>query len=237
MAAEGTTVEAKVRDEAAVAAPEPAKQQEKTGDAAGKENVSPTGEVSQSTAAAENKGTRNKSVLEQFRLFQGEKSPDKLIALFAGLTAGTGQKPPVALSDGKTNVQVFVDSPSAGKTAPNFALKGAKLVSLKKSGDSTWIVEVLPDKGTFEVTVNVLQDGTIRQIPLTVVPPLPADLKIGAGGKLTGTDFNLFLKERGTDKAPSFDLNGDGKRDYIDDYIFTANYLVKLDDGKKPQQR
>jgi hypothetical protein len=76
---------------------------------------------------------------------------------------------------------------------------------------------------------------------LTVVPPLPANLKIGNGGKLTEADFNQFLKERGTDKAPRFDLNGDGKRDYVDDYIFTANYLVKLETAEttadaKPQK-
>ncbi len=231
---EGTMVEAKVRDEALAATPVPEKLQEKSGDKPGKENVSPPGEAAQPTAAAENKGTQNKSVLEQFRLFQGEKTPDKLIALFTGLAAGTGQKPPVALSDGKTNVQVVVETSSGGKTSPSFALKGAKLVSLKKTGDSTWIVEVLPDKGTLDAMVNVMQDGTIRQIPLTVVPSLPADHKIGTGGNLTGTDFNQFLKERGTEKAPRFDMNGDGKRDYVDDYIFTANYLVKLDAGKKP---
>ena len=234
MPVEGATVEAKVRGEASAAAPVPEKLQEKIGDKPGKENEPPTGGVAQPTPSAENKSTRDKSVLEQFRLFQGEKTPDKLIALLTGLTAGTGQKPPVAVSDGKTNVQVSVESPSAGKTAPNFALKGAKLVSLKKTGDSTWIVEVLPDKGTFDAAVNVLQDGAIRQIPLTVVPPLPTEMKIGSGGKLTGSDFNQFLKERGTDKAPRFDLNGDGKRDYIDDYIFTANYLMKRDAGKKP---
>lgn len=236
MPGEASTVEAKVRDEASAATPVPAKLQEKIGDKPGKENESPTG-VAQSTTSAGIKGVQNKSLLEQFRLFQGEKTPDKLIALFTGPTEGDGQKPPVALSDGITNVQVVVESSSSAKTAPSFALKGAKLVSLKKTGDSTWIVEVLPDKGTFDATVNVMQDGTIRQIPLTVVPPLPADLKIGTGGKLTGTDFNQFLKEHGTDKAPRFDLNGDGKRDYIDDYIFTANYLLKSDAGKKPLQR
>ena len=51
---------------------------------------------------------------------------------------------------------------------------------------------------------------------------------------VTEADFQLFLKERGTPSASRFDLNRDGRRDYLDDYIFTANYLVKMQEqGKK----
>lgn len=66
----------------------------------------------------------------------------------------------------------------------------------------------------------------MEEIPLTVAPAIPAESKIGKKGKLTEADFILFLKERGTEKAPRFDLNGDGKRDYLDDYIFTANFIA-----------
>ena len=241
MSADGTTVEAKVKEGASTVVPAPEKVREQSGEALGKEKAEPAGEVSQKAPLADNSGTGDTSILEQFRLFQGEGTPKNLMALFTKSVAGSGQKPLVALSDGKTRVQVTVECPSAGKKAPNFALKGAKLVSLRKSGASTWVVEALPDKGTFNVTVKVLQDGVLRQIPLTVVPPLPANIKIGNGGKLTEADFNQFLKERGTDKAPRFDLNGDGKRDYVDDYIFTANYLVKLETAEttadaKPQK-
>ncbi|HEY6872680.1 MAG TPA: cohesin domain-containing protein [Geobacteraceae bacterium] len=237
MPGDGAKVEAKVRDEASAAILGNGNIQEKTGDTAEKENASPIGAADHQKASAENKGDRSTSVLEQFRTFQGEKTPKSLVALFGSAMEGGRQQPPLALSDGKSKVKVFVEIPPGGKTAPNFALKGAEYVSLKKSGDSAWVVEVLPTKGTFEATVTVLQDGTMRQIPLTVAPPLPAELKIGAAGKLTENDFDLFLKDRSTGKAPRFDLNGDGKRDYIDEYIFTANFLASLDAGKKSPEK
>jgi len=198
--------------------PVPAAEAEATGQKS--EPPSPKG-------GAEKKYVPIKSVLEQFRLFQGEKSPKTLVALFNNSAEGIRQEPPVALSDGVIKVQIFIERPSSGKSAPNFALKGAKLESLKMEGDAAWVVEVLPNKGVYEATVTMLRDGTMTEIPLTVAPPLPAAGKIGEGDKLSEADFNRFLKERGTEKAPRFDQNGDGKRDYIDDYIFTANFIVK----------
>lgn len=233
MPAEATGVGEKAGTEPAAPTPEPENIRETTASTAEKESVPPTSEPSRQTASPEKQAVENKNVLDQFRVFKGEKTAKNLIAIFTRLLEGNRQEPPVALADGKSTVKVFVDIPSTAKTAPNFALKGAGLVSLKKSGSSTWAVEVLPSKGTFEASVTVLLDETMRQIPLTVAPPLPAGLNIGEGGKLTEADFNLYLKERGTDKAPRFDLNGDGKRDYIDDYIFTANFMVKQGAGKK----
>jgi hypothetical protein len=52
------------------------------------------------------------------------------------------------------------------------------------------------------------------------------DIALSKRGAVTEEDFKLFLKDRGTLKSPKYDLNGDGKRDYLDDYIFTANYIV-----------
>jgi hypothetical protein len=55
--------------------------------------------------------------------------------------------------------------------------------------------------------------------PLTVVPP---------AGAVTGNkaDFAAFLKDSGV-QAPKFDLNGDGRHDYLDDYVYTAHYLIR----------
>jgi hypothetical protein len=190
-------------------------------------------EPAQPAAPDEKKFNQRTSVLEAFRNYQGEKSPKTLVDLFTKAMAGTRQEPPIALSDGQGVVRLFVEV--SGNGAPNFALKGAKLVSIKTAEDSTWVVEALPDQGGYDAQVTVMQGGTFRQIPLTVAPPLPAALKFGAGGKLAEADFNRFLKETGTEKAPRFDLNGDGKRDYIDDYIFTANYLIKRDTKVKEE--
>ncbi len=169
------------------------------------------------------------SILERFRAFAGAKTPQSLMELFkqSGMQE-IRQEPPIALTDGTTTVRVFVAS-SSGKGAPSVSLKGAKLVSMKKAGENVWAVEVLPRTGAIEVSIKILRDGSVTEIPLTVAPALPKEMTTSSGGKLTESDFNLFLKERGTDKAPRFDLNGDGKRDYVDDYILTANYLVQHD--------
>jgi hypothetical protein len=177
-------------------------------------------------APAENKGSQVTGVLEAFRTYKGEISPNALTELFTRAMAGTKQEPPVALSDGKTAVKVYIDA--GGKETPHFALNGARLVSLKTAGDTSWVIEALPNQGVYDASVMIMEGDRISQVPMTVAPPIPAEFKFGVGGKLTEADFKRFLSERGTGKSPRFDLNGDGKRDYIDDYIFTANYLAKL---------
>lgn len=62
--------------------------------------------------------------------------------------------------------------------------------------------------------------------PLTITPKI--SMKPTGAGAITEADFTNFLKAGKTAKTKKFDLNGDGKRDYIDDYIFTANYVSEL---------
>ena len=175
------------------------------------------------------------SVLEHFRGFKGEKSPKSLTALFdAAAIPGVRQEPAVALADGATVVKVSIRIQFTGKAAPNFALKGAKLISLKPEEDA-WVVEALPDRKGYEAAITVLHNGSRTEIPLTVAPPL--DAGSAPAGNLDEAGFSLFLKERGTDKAPRFDLNGDGVRNYIDDYIFTANFIAKRDARAKAPSR
>jgi hypothetical protein len=233
----GTAAVAKTNNEVPSPASETEKIKNQPGDVVEKEIAPPTVEAALQKVPQEIIAVYNKSVLEQFSEYKGEKTPKNLIALFKSAMAGNRQEPPLVLSDGKTIVKVFVDLPATGKVAPNFALKEAKLVSLKRSSDSTWVVEVLPNKGTFDAAVIVLEDDKTVKLPLTVAPPLSADIKIGKGGVLSEADFISFLKERGTEKAPRFDLNGDGKRDYIDDYIFTVNYLAKADAAKPAAEK
>lgn len=186
------------------------------------------------TAKSASSGITQKSVLEQFRLYQGPKTPQALVAIFdQGAQQGFRQEPRVVLSDGTATVKIFITLTSPGKDAPSFALANANLESLKREGDKTWIVEALPAKGVYEATVRVLNGGSLTEIPLTVAPPLPKEPKTGTGGGLSEADFNRYLKEAGNAKAPLYDLNGDARRDYIDDYIFTANYIVASDRGKK----
>ncbi|GFE58951.1 cohesin domain-containing protein [Geobacter sp. AOG1] len=181
--------------------------------------------------------TAAKSVLAKFRDYKGERTPKALMDLFKPEEGATyRQQPSVVLSDGVTAVKVRVAVPATAKNAPNFALKDAKLVSLRRDGDAAWAVEAKPVMGTSTATITMLLDGAITEIPVVVAPP--ADITVVKPGVApTEAEFNQFLKEKGTDKAPRFDLNKDGKRDYLDDYIFTANYLVltsKNQAGAKP---
>lgn len=200
----------------------------------------PSGSSQQSKAGAPGEKSRKqsvsyRSVLEQFQTFSGVKTPKTLIAIFEqNVMEGIRQEPRVVLSDGDTTAKVFITpSSSEEKEAPNFALTEAKLVSLKMEEKNTWVIELLPAKGVYKANIRMLLGGEMTEIPVTVAPPISKEMEIGKQEVLTEADFIMFLKERGTDKAPRFDLDGNGKRDYIDDYIFTANYLVKSSGGKR----
>ena len=172
-----------------------------------------------------------KSVLEQFRAVAGlKKTPRELTEIFTRHTMpGIKQEPAVAVSDGTSKLHLSITLNSPATKAPNFSLKHATLISLRTEGDSSWLIEVLPAKGVCSATLTMLLNDSETEIPLLVAPPLPGGTGPGREGKLTDADFTRFLTERGTDKDPRFDLNGDGKRDYIDDYIFTANYYFGKD--------
>lgn len=164
------------------------------------------------------------AVLERFRLFTGERSAKKLMALFdSGRSTAFRQEPPVVIADGASTVKVALFS--LGDKTPKFLFSHGRYVSSEKGADGEWIVEMRPDAGALAAGITVLMDGLREEIPLAVSPKARVDLI--TAGKTSAADFALFLKERGTSSAPRFDLNGDGKRDYVDDYIFTANYLVE----------
>ncbi|SNB45292.1 hypothetical protein [Geobacter sp. DSM 9736] len=176
------------------------------------------------------KFTSYPSVLERFKKFEGEKTPRALLALFdAPVAPGIKQEPEIALSDGTTKVRVTIELPAGGKESPNFALKRAKLVSLKNDEKNRWLVEALPSKDASDVSITALQGNSMTEIPLLVVQPLPPSILPKEG--FTEAALAQFLKERGTEKEPKFDLNGDKVRNYVDDYIFAANYVAKH--GKK----
>jgi hypothetical protein len=177
-----------------------------------------------------------RSILEQFRLFKGERTRKNLIALFNSAPgASFRQDPPIFLADGKGSVRVTISRVAPGKV-PSFTFRSARCVSFRKVSETEWLVEAKPDKGVLKAGIMLLDDGKPREIPLTVARKARVDLI--NPGKVSEADFALFLKQRGTKRAPRFDLNGDGKRDYQDDYIFTANYLFarESEEEKSPLQ-
>ncbi len=165
-----------------------------------------------------------KSVLTRFKEYKGEMTSKALIDLFAvDEKAVVRQVPPIMIADGKSTLKIIIPG-SEGKGAPNFALKKAKLASLKMSRDNNWIVETKPEKGATDVSVTMLLGDTAVEIPVNCAPK--ADVDLDKTGKIDENDFRLFLKDRGTIKAPKYDVNNDGSLSYIDDYIFTANFIA-----------
>lgn len=167
------------------------------------------------------------SILECFRDFKGERTIKSYLGIFdQEPLIGFRQEPAVALADGSAKVTVrFISTPERERTA-DLALMGARLLASQRDPDATntWIVTLLPEKGTERVSLSVPQKDMLMVYPLTVAPR--ADIDLDKSGVVNEADFSLFLKERGSVKAPVYDLNRDGARDYRDDYIFTSNYLA-----------
>jgi hypothetical protein len=168
----------------------------------------------------------NTTVLERFRAYQGVKTPAIMIALFKQpIYPNLRQEPFVALSDGTTTVTIVADLSAMAESSHNFALNGAKLVSLKKDeASSTWFIEALPVKGALSASLMVLSEDHVTEYPLTIAPAI-------RNAASTEAEFAAFLKDAA--KTPAqHDVNGDGKYDGVDDYIYTANYLVRQQKGK-----
>lgn len=164
--------------------------------------------------------TSYKGVLESFRVFNGEKSPAAYIALYKKeITPSISQEPAIALSDGKTPLNILIKLETAGDKSPNFSLNGARLVSLSKDASLRWVVVALPKTGVVQASLTVLTDSEMIEYPLTLAPPVE-------GVSAAESDFTTFLADSGA-AAPQRDLNGDGRHDYLDDFIYTANYLIK----------
>ncbi|HSB35145.1 MAG TPA: hypothetical protein VLG39_11860 [Nitrospirota bacterium] len=160
------------------------------------------------------------SVLERFRKNDKERTAKAFLSFFDQVEAnGFRQEPSVALSDGKATVKIYFVVPSSGGAAPDFALSGARLVSIKKDADrsNTWMIEALPEKGGYEASLTVSQGDVMLDYPLVLAPKI--DLKEGSK-PVTDEDFGRYLSGKRRD------LNGDGKRDFLDDYIFTANFIA-----------
>jgi glutaredoxin-related protein len=167
------------------------------------------------------------AVLERFRTHKDSRSLKQFLTYFdesASKENGIVQVPAIVVSDGKSLVKVIIDLGKENES-PSFSLKGANQKSLHRLTDKRWELEVLPQKGKTDVRVSVIVNGSRVEIPLTVVPPLTAlgnEILTLDELKLEALAVNPLKNNKAT-----YDLNGDGKQDYLDDYILTAHWLLK----------
>lgn len=172
-----------------------------------------------------------KSVLDRFREYKGPRTAAALLSIF-GYENMTGcrQEPPVAISDGLSVVKMlFVSTPGA-RTASDLAVMGARLISLKRSPDYTnaWIAELIPERGTYQASI-ALSQGKLRMIYPLVVSP-----RISVSPGRSGVSVDVYVDYYRRDRR--MDLNNDGKMDYLDDYVFAANYLAFAGEKTKKKQ-
>jgi hypothetical protein len=188
----------------------------------------PSAPVNKRSGAKKEKNVyRQPAVLERFRDYRGERSPAAFRALFVQQqTIGFQQDPPVVISDGKAIVRLrFVSTPER-EDISDVALSGGRILAAIKDPEATnaWIIEAIPERGTYEMAMALMQRGVLMVFPVAVAPPVNIDLN--KSGDVTEEDFRIFLRGRSSPSSPVSDLNGDGIGDFRDDYLFTANYLA-----------
>lgn len=172
-----------------------------------------------------------KGILDRFQQYTGSKSFSAVVALFDKKVSQTvRQEPAVLLSDGQSKAILTIGIPPGIGSSPNFAVNGGTLVSFKRDNQSKdrWIVEVLPKRGVLRASVTIIAGADEFEYPLTVAPPIKTALPLDERG------WNRFLNEVGTTTAPLHDFNNDGVRDYIDEFIFVANYMAGTKAPTKP---
>lgn len=165
-----------------------------------------------------------KGIIDRFRQHKGNNNLSTMAGLFdKKITTSIHQEPAVLLSDGQSKATVTADIPVRITSSPNFAVNGGVLVSFKqnKLSKGRWIVEVLPEAGASRVNLTIIAGVEEFEFPLTVAPPLNTGVSLDESGWIR------FMKDVGTTEAPMHDFNNDGTRDYVDEFIFVANYLAR----------
>ena len=167
-----------------------------------------------------------KGILDRFKEYAGPRNADAFIALFNNESLiGFRQSPEVALADGQSIVTVtFLARPGTLTTA-NVAAVAATLLSLNSDPDNTntWIARILPTKDVYQAAIAVSQNDVKIVYPVSVAPKIA--FKRDRTGRVPKALIDRYLTSIQSGATPSPDVSGDGKWDYRDDYILTANYL------------
>jgi hypothetical protein len=133
------------------------------------------------------------SVLDRVRQLSGIADTTTVAEIFRSRNSGSFQQTPgIVLSDGRSSVVLSLEAVCAGGRAPGFVLKGAHCLALKPGGSSGWLLEAVPERGSFAASVTVLCADSVLELPLTVAPPL-ADY-LGKGGAAEDPVLELYVR-------------------------------------------
>lgn len=171
------------------------------------------------------------SVAERFRTYSGPRTLKSFAELFDrgdSRVTGLAQHPEIAVSDGKQKVTVKITL-QAGSGVPAFSLKGANLKGLKSVSDKLLELDVIPQKGKYDVRISIEIQKKIVEIPLLVVPPISLNIIELSDQVLE----KMLFKPDAKNNPLTYDLNVDGKQDYLDDYILVAHWLLKQQRNRK----
>ena len=180
--------------------------------------------TAESAKEEQKKSVSYKSTVQLFKDFKGERNSKSLIPLFAEISPiDFKQEPPIAFSDGKTPLKITLVIKPTGSETPKFLFQGANVKQLSGTGEqtTTWTIDAIPKKDAVEAVLTVVDGQTAMDFPLTVVPRI--DPLLTKAKALSEADFAAYLA-----KPPRFDLNKDGKFDAVDDFIYTANFIVAM---------
>jgi len=161
------------------------------------------------------------SVLQRFQEYRGERNLAAFLALFEKpFRDPVAQDPPLVLSDGRTQMRITVKLPEKGAT-PNVALQDAKLIEMRREGEGQWVITALPDQGTWNASLILQAGDQFQAYPLLVAPP------VKVRGDLDQVSFLPELERFSAARESARNGASDPQAQSLDEYIFTANYLVE----------
>lgn len=175
------------------------------------------------------------TVIDSVKAYSGTRTLKGFAKLFDGSeakAAGVEQTPRIFVADGKKSLKVMV-SFSGDAGVPSFSLKGANLKGIRSVSEKSLELEIMPQINKLDVRLTIVNRKQTVEVPLMVVPPVSAAITELSDQALE----NLLVKADAKNKALLFDLNQDGKQDYLDDYILVGHWLIRNDRNKIPADK
>lgn len=115
---------------------------------------------------------RRENLIKRFSARSGERTSATLARLLEPGEADVIQEPLLLLSNGTASLRLTVRAHGHGEHAPQFFISGSRCIDVKTGENGTWILEIIPERGTLAASVMVLAGREVIEYPLSVAPPL-----------------------------------------------------------------